>query len=68
MGIPLYSSGPISTISLVMGWIVYRLFIAALIMAVIYFALVAYGSVSEWIDYWAPVGGRICHDGRCGGR
>ena len=68
MGIPFYTSGPISTIAFVIGWIVYRLFIAVLILAGIYLALCAYGYVSRSIEYYAPMGGPACHDGRCGGR
>lgn len=64
MGIPFYNS---RNAVLIIAWLAIRQFvIMVLILAGIYGALVAAESVSESIDYWAPMGGPSCNDGRCG--
>ena len=65
MGIPFFSCRTLISDLAIVAVLVVR---AVLILAGIYLAFCAYGYVIRSIDYYAPMGGPICHDGRCGGR
>ena len=64
MGIPFYICRTLISDLAIVAVLVVR---TVLILAGIYLALCACGYVSRSIEYYAPMGGPACHDGRCGG-